>query len=163
MTKNDYALRRVLYYMMIVAKGVQVLVQKKGDHAMQEACRAGVLISLRALSMFLTDNPDKQKDGSRKYPEDTFITEFGLKHREGLVPDVRKRINKLVAHPVNKRYRVFKDPQEIWQFAEPVLNECAEFVTECLGKQKARLTGKARKYLQTTKELMPELPLPQVT
>lgn len=105
MTKQDYTLRRVLYYMMIVARSVEILDNKGCDYSAREAAKCGALIALRALSAFLTDTPVYNKNGARKYPDSVFITDLGLPHRGGLLKSDRGRINKLFAHAVNVKRR----------------------------------------------------------
>ncbi len=158
MTKKDYALRRVLYYMMIVSRSLEALGNKECDYSAREAMKCGALISLRALSAFLTNN-HKFKNGDGVYPDDSLIVDFGLAHSKGLLKSDRDRINKLFAHAVNVKQEVFKD-REVCDIAPTVLQECAKFVRDCRDKKLAKLTGNARKYLGIVAELWPSLKLP---
>jgi hypothetical protein len=161
MTTKDYALRRILYYMMIVSRSVKTLGNKECDYAAREAVKCGALISLRALSAFLTDD-HVFKDGSRVYPDDALVVDFGLGHRQGLSRGEkgdRSRINKLFAHAVNVKQKVYRDP-EVCDIAPPVLQECAGFVRDCRDKKLAKLTGNAPKYLRIVADLWPSLKLP---
>jgi len=160
MTKQDYTLRRVLYYMMIVARSLRILDRREHDYAAREAAKCGTLISLRALSAFLTDNHNLDKKGTRRFPDDVIITDFGLLHRTGLLPADRGRIDKLFAHAVNVKQAVFRDP-EVSVVAQPVLQECARFVRDCRDKGLAKLTGNASKYLRIIGEFIPGLNLPK--
>jgi hypothetical protein len=161
MTKQDYTLRRVLYYMMVVVRSLKILGNKECDYAAREAAKCGALISLRALSAFLTDEHKFDKKGGRVFPDDVIITDFGLPHRTGLLRANRTRIDKLFAHAVNVKQDVYKDP-EVSAVARPVLQECAGFVRDCRDKRLAKLTGNAPKYLRIIGEFMPSLSLPNV-
>jgi len=77
-TKEDYTLRRVLYYMMVVARSLKILSNKECDYPAREAAKCGALISLRALSVFLTDDHTLRRDGSRRHRDDVLITDFNL-------------------------------------------------------------------------------------
>ena len=159
MTKQDYTLRRILYYMMIVARSLKILGNEDHDYAAREAAKCGALISLRALSAFLTDE-HKLRKGLRVYPDDVIITDLSLQHRTGLLPTNRARIDKLFAHAVNVKQNVYKDA-EVSAIAQPVLQECAGFVRDCRDKGLAKLTGSASKYLGIIAEFMPSLNLPK--
>jgi hypothetical protein len=91
MTKRDYTLRRFLYYTMIVARSLSILDSREHDYAVREAAKCGTLISLRALSAFLTDKHKLNKKGARVFPDDVIITDLGLQHRTGLLPANRRR------------------------------------------------------------------------
>ena len=153
--EKEFALRRVVYDVLIAVKSLVEIPQVRRDFSKKESLKISALIMVRNLNAFLYHTDYGHCDDI--HSGDFGLTCWAPAANAALGKRLKERINKLVGHVVTSRPDPFKDDQEVSDVALPLIHESCEFIRHCRKVGGVGYRGAAKGYVLQLNSLLPML------
>jgi hypothetical protein len=156
-TKSElnYALRRVLYNVLIATKALIEFQNTSRDFSKKESYKITAMIMARNLNEFLFNS-------SYRYDDDIHVIDFNINswspdNNAELTTDSRT-LSKIVGHVVAKKTNPLSNP-DIPKMVRLLIKESCEFIDKAIANRAAKYTGASHAYLKRLNSLLPLLPI----
>ena len=153
--QKEYALRRVIYDVMLAAKSLIALANGSPDFAEEESFKVAALIMVRNLDAFFFGQPSGHGDDI--HHGDFGLTSWKPDESAKLQGTERERINKIVGHVVSSRPAPFNKRDEVPRIVIPLIGQASDFVRACRKENAVAYTGKAAEYAKRLNGILPVL------
>jgi len=159
--EKNYTLRRIVYNILLAARSIISLENKKLDFTEKEIVKFTAIMMARNFDEFLFGT-------NHSHDDDIHVSDFNLsgwepKLEAKLDKEMKDRISKCAGHIVSSKPPPFKD-NEIKKLVIPLIIQfiiqSVEFVQQCIKSDQAKYTGKAKKYVKESNALLRKLDIP---
>jgi hypothetical protein len=156
--EKNYTLRRVVYNILLAARSIISLENKKLDFTEKEIVKFTAIMMARNFDEFLFGT-------NHSHDDDIHVSDFNLsgwepKLEAKLDKEMKDRISKCAGHIVSSKPPPFKNDKETKNLVIPLIIESSEFVRQCIESGQAKYTGKAKKYVKESNALLRKLDIP---